>query len=201
MATRSLHHKDFMSVIGSTGKTLFILPKAAKHSNSMKELIDSNLRPLTYQEIIPLLINDEALRNRLKGKWFWLEGWGTNKDGMHTVDEKGELKHLTEKEEKILSIERKIYVLPGEYPLTLHVYSDNTALKKGRRFDVGTIRIYHVATVVVGVPKNFREQIQTELEGVQIRKAETNESYKQLVKREKELKRVLSKADWNLLRK
>ena len=142
---------DFKPIAGSTGTTLYVLQKEANHSMSMKLLSDAALRPLTYQEILPLLTKDEQLKNALKGKWFWLAGDGMEKEGIFTIDEKGELREIGKKEK--LSVEQKVRVWPGEHPLSFFVVSGDGAAYVGRRFDLAAYLVpLDVAPVVVGVP-------------------------------------------------
>ncbi len=142
---------DFKPVAGSTGATLYVLQEKANHPKSMTLLSAAGLRPMTYQELLPLLMKDEALKNALKGKWFWLAGEGMEKAGIFTINEKGELREITKKEK--LSVEQKVRVWPGEQPLSFVVLSDADAADCGRRFDLGaSLGPQGVAPVVVGVP-------------------------------------------------
>jgi hypothetical protein len=138
----------FNEIKGGTGNSLFISEKGANHSGSMKALEDNGLKALTYQEALPLLMKDEKLKNSLKGKWFYLAGAGTDKDGLFTVDENGELV------EKKASPENTVRVWSGKQPFSLVVGSGAAVAADGGRF--GLVADYtpdYVAPVVVGVPK------------------------------------------------
>lgn len=149
--TSESRYGDFKPVVGTTGATLQVLERDANHPTSMKLLSDSALRPLSYQEILPLLMKDEGLRNALKGKWFWLAGEGTDNDGLFTVDDKGELKEIGKRDK--LSLEQKVRVWSGNQPLSFGVYSDDYAADFGGRFVLYAVYGPHlVAPLVVGVP-------------------------------------------------
>ena len=137
------------SYCGSVYK--FRAGKEANHSESMKLLSEAGLRPLSYQELLPLLMKDEQLRNTLKGKWFWIAGQGMYKRGMFTINKKGELREIAREEKP--SAERKVYVWSGDQPLSFVVYSDAVAAYDGRRFNLSAgYEPLLVAPVVVGVP-------------------------------------------------
>ena len=75
---------------------LFMLDKGANCYESMNLLHGANLRPLKYQEIAPLLMKDKALRDALKGKWFWLAGEGLDKKArLYGLGKGGELVEIT----------------------------------------------------------------------------------------------------------
>ena len=150
-AAQQADKNGFRQVRGATGKTLYILEKEANHSESMKLLSEAGLRPLSYQELLPLLMKDEQLRNTLKGKWFWIAGQGMYKRGMFTINKKGELREIAREEKP--SAERKVYVWSGDQPLSFVVYSDAVAAYDGRRFNLSAgYEPLLVAPVVVGVP-------------------------------------------------
>ena len=121
----------------------------------MKLLSEAGLRPLSYQELLPLLMEDEQLRNTLKGKRFWIAGQGMNKNGIFTIDEKGELVPLLQGFfKKKTSVEQKVRVFSGNQPLSFGVDSDYGAADLGRRFNLlADVVPQFVAPVVVGVPK------------------------------------------------
>ena len=58
---------EFEPFVGATKSILYILKSEANHSKSMKLLDEAGLRPLKYQEILPLLMRDETFKNALKG--------------------------------------------------------------------------------------------------------------------------------------
>lgn len=142
---------DFKAVQGSTGATLYLLVQKANQSDSMDFLDRAGLVPYTHQEILPLLMKDETLKNLLKGKWFYLAGKGLEEDGIYTIDEKGELAQIGDRE---ISTESKVRAWKGPYPLSLYVSSDLNAALYGRRFGLYVDGGPHdVAPVVVGKPK------------------------------------------------
>ncbi len=147
---------DFKPILGATS-ILHVLETSANHSKSMELLEKAGLRPLKYQEILPLLMKDETLKNSLKGKWFYLAGKGLEEDGIYTINEKGDLAKI---ENDKLSIENKVRAWKGPYPLSLDVYSDNGAAGYSRRFYLGLGAPngpLNAAPVVVGVPKERSE--------------------------------------------
>jgi hypothetical protein len=142
---------DFKPTVGTTGSTLYILEKRSNHLESMSLLDKAGLVPFERQEILPLLMKDEGLKNVLKGKWFYLVGKGLKKEGIYTVNSNGELVEIRDKE---LSIEMKVRAWSGPNPLSLFVLSDCDATYCGWRF---YLFAYYdpsdVALVVVGKPK------------------------------------------------
>ena len=152
-AAQQADKNGFKQVKGATGKTLYILEKGAIHPNSMKLLSEAGLRPLSYPEILSLLMRDEQLKNALKGKWFWIAGQGMNKYSIFTIDEKGELVPLPQGFfKKKTSVEQKVGVSHGNQPLSFAVYSDDNAAFYGWRFGLYAYNEpQNVAPVVVGV--------------------------------------------------
>ena len=152
-AAQQADKNGFKPVKGATGKILYILKKEATHPDSMKLLSEAGLRPMTYQELLPLLMEDEQLRNTLKGKLFWIAGQGMNKNGIFTIDEKGELVPLPQGFfKKKTSVEQKVRVFSGNQPLSFGVDSDYGAADLGRRFNLlADVVPQFVAPVVVGV--------------------------------------------------
>ncbi|MDE1834584.1 MAG: hypothetical protein KGH64_04560 [Candidatus Micrarchaeota archaeon] len=122
-----------------------VIDQNANHAQSMEILAARGLRPLTYQEAFS---RSSELIKTLKGKWFYLDGQGIEKSGMHTFNGKGELVELTGNE----STDQKVRVWSGNNPLSLVVGSDYDARFYGGRFNLGAYggpRV--VAPVVVGV--------------------------------------------------
>ncbi len=154
-AVQQADKNDFRQVRGATGKTLHILEKRANHPESLKLLSEAGLRPMTYQEILPLLMEDEQLKNALKERWFWIAGQGMKKEGVFTINEKGELRDITKEENP--SAEQNVRVWSGNQPLSFFVYSDYYAAYVGKCFDLdASLRPQYVAPVVVGVPSLAR---------------------------------------------
>ncbi len=114
---------------------------------SMKILADHDMRALTYQEALVWLTQNPEIKQQLKGKFFfYLEGVGIDKNGLYTVDGKGELKSGSGK------LEETVRVWPGKNPLSLDVVSDGDARIVGGRFVLdGVSSPDGVAPVVVGV--------------------------------------------------
>ncbi|MDE1859137.1 MAG: hypothetical protein KGH67_01265 [Candidatus Micrarchaeota archaeon] len=124
---------------------IYVIDKSADHARSMEILAAKGLRPLTYKEA---LSRSSELITELEGKWFYLDGQGIEKSGIHTFNEKGELVELTGNK----STDQKVRVWPGNNPLSLDVYSDGDARVSGGRFGLGANGEPHdVAPVVVGV--------------------------------------------------
>ena len=198
---------DFRPVSGTTGATIHVLNQEANRAASMKLLQEAGLRPYTYQEMIPLLMKDERLKNSLKNKRFYLAGSETYKVGLYAVDEKGELADIGKRK---LSVEEKVLVWSGKNPLALAVGSDDDAANYGGRFGLDADCDPRVAApVVVGTPSgreatapkaagSLAESVQAELTKVQARRTEIKEAFdkedEQLAKRENELKDALPKA-------
>ncbi len=115
-------------------------------AQSMKILADHSMRPLTYQEALVWLMQNPEIKEQLKGKFFYLEGVGTDKSGLYTVGGKGELKPGSGE------FEETVLVWSGKNPLSLGVCSGDRARVGGRRFDlIGDGSPDGVAPVVVGV--------------------------------------------------
>jgi len=160
--------QGFKQVTGVTGNSILVLNQGADYSKSMKVLEDANLRPLKHQEILLLLINDSALKESLKGKWFYIEGKGMDKNGLFTVDNKGELVER----KGMVSTENIVRVWSGSNPLSFVVNSDINAAYYGRRF---VLDAYGgpgvVASVVVGVAKDWKLELKQAPSGTNGREA------------------------------
>ena len=130
-----------------------IYEKSANHKDSIAFLKSNGMRPLTYQEALVWLDKDSEAKSKLKGRWFYLAGNGTELSGFYTFDDKGELKEGKE------DMEKNVYVCDGNNPLSLSVRTDNDARDLERRFyllanDVPS----YVARVVVGVSNTLKEE-------------------------------------------
>ena len=106
---------------------MFVSQQGGNHTDSMALLSRNGLRPLTHQEA---LSRSSELITELKGKWFYLDGQGTEKSGIYAFNDKGELVRPTGNE----SIDQKVRVWSGNQPLSLGVYSGDGAAYGGRRF-------------------------------------------------------------------
>jgi hypothetical protein len=146
--------QGFEQRIGSTGNALFVLGKGGNQKKSMELIQAAKLRPIEKEEIMLLLMNDEKLKESLKGQWFYIAGKGLDqKLDLYTIDDNGS---LVERKE-VVSVEKTVCVFNGPRPLSVFVYSDSNASDYGRRFllNAGDGPGY-VAPVVVGVAKNFK---------------------------------------------
>ncbi len=125
--------------------TIKVLEQRGNHAQSMDILAKNGLRPLTYQEA---LSRSSELIEKLKGKWFYLDGKGIAGSGIYTFNENGALVAPKGNE----ALDQKVRVWSGSNPLSLFVNSDNVARYLGRRFYLGGGDLpYGVAPVVVGV--------------------------------------------------
>lgn len=142
---------EFKPIMGSTGSILYALEVNANHPDSMNLLDEAGLRAYIRQELLPLLMKDEALKNVLKGKWFYLADKGLDENGIHTIDEKCELALM---ENAKVSVENGVRTWKGPHPVSLGVLSDAASADAGMRFvlDAGDAPL-DVSQVVVGVPK------------------------------------------------
>lgn len=118
------------------------------------ELLDkAGLRPLTYKEALCTLMDNEELKNQLKGKWFYLAGTGKDinrENGLYTIDRDGSLVNGSGP-----SPETTLRYFNGPHPLSLFVLSDDFTSIYYRRYDLAAINEpQFVASVVVGVPKD-----------------------------------------------
>ncbi|VVB77073.1 Uncharacterised protein [uncultured archaeon] len=145
--TKELAVVKFNKIKGSSGNSLFVSEKGGDLADSMKALEANGLRVLASQEALSLLIKDETLKNALKGKWFYLAGAGTDKDGLFAVNEEGGTV------DRKADVEHTVRVWSGKQP-SLNVLSDCNARIVERRFDLGASGgPSGVAPVVLGVPK------------------------------------------------
>lgn len=92
------------------GLPLHVFKQNSNHVQSMQLLADNGLRPLTYQEALVYLMQYPEDKEKLKRKWFWLDGKGITEIGLFSFNEKGELIELTGKE----TLEQKVRVWPGD---------------------------------------------------------------------------------------
>ena len=200
--------RDFRLISGTTGATIHVLNQKADYDTTMALLQVAGLRPYTYQEILLLLTNDEGLKNSLKNTWFYLAGSGPDKNGVCTVDEKGEPVDIGKKN---LSVEKKVSISPENKSLpSLEVTSDGFCACVGWRFSIGVTNDPRAAApIVVGTPigrdatapkdaGSLFESVQAKLTNVQARRAEIKKAFnkedEQLAKMENKLKDALSKA-------
>jgi hypothetical protein len=139
--------------VGTTG--VFIAHTEANQINSMDLLQQNGFRALTFQEALMKIDQNPELKERLKGRWLYLDGKGSELSGFYMFNEKGELSKISGP--AILKkgqgdLEKFVFVLKGSQPLSLLVQTDDFARYGGFRF--GLYASYghsDVAGVVVGV--------------------------------------------------
>ncbi len=125
---------------------VFIAQTKADHKNSMSLLQQNGVRPLTYQEAIIKIDQNPELKEQLKGKWFYLDGKGSQLSGFYTFNDKGELTQGKG------DIEKTVYVWKGSQSFSLGVHGDSNARRYERRFTLVAVSgPADVAAVVVGV--------------------------------------------------
>ena len=175
---------NFRSVVGTTA-TLYVLETRVNHAKSMDLLDKACLMPFERQEILLLLMNDEVLKNALKGKWFYIAGKGLEEDGIYTINDKGDLVEIKGK----ISTEMKVSAWKGPHPLSLNVYSDDLAADYGRRFILNaSVEPDYTAPVVVGKPKlSLSEPVDALVRGIEnatktLRRSSTPEDFEAKVK-------------------
>ncbi len=139
--------------VGTSG--VFIAHTEANQINSMDLLQQNGFRALTFQEALMKIDQNPELKERLKGRWLYLDGKGSELSGFYMFNEKGELSKISGP--AILKkgqgdLEKFVFVLKGSQPLSLLVQTDDFARYGGFRF--GLYASYghsDVAGVVVGV--------------------------------------------------
>ncbi len=128
------------------GSGVFVAKIRSDYNDSMALLRQNGLRPLAFREALVKIDQDPELKERLKGKWFYLEGKGTELSGYYTFDEKGEL--FRGKGE----IERTVYICDGPQPLSLVVLNGSYVRYDERRFGLDAYSgPDNIATAVVGI--------------------------------------------------
>ena len=101
--------------------TTQIFEKSANYKDSIAFLKSKGMRLLTYQEALVWLNKDSEAKSKLKGRWFYLAGNGTELSGFYTFDDKGELKQGKG------DMEKNVFVCDGNNPLSLNVHTDDDA--------------------------------------------------------------------------
>ena len=119
--------------------------RAHAHANcaeSVKLLMEHDLRPAGYQEILARAYGSSRralrFRNNLKGDSAYINGFGIDEFREHCIfNRKGELLQIGRDVPKnAYGIEDIVFVYKGYMPLILSVYSDRFAKLKGYRFDI-----------------------------------------------------------------
>ena len=130
-----------------------IFEKSANYEDSIKFLKRNGMRLLSYQEALVWLDKDKKAKSKLKGKWFYLAGKGTELSGFYTFDDKGELKQGKG------DMEKNVYFWNGNNPLSLYVLAYSLA----RYSLIWRFILYavndpsYVARVVVGAINTLKE--------------------------------------------
>jgi hypothetical protein len=139
--------------VGTTG--VFMAHTKANQEKSMNLLKQNGFRALTYQEAFIKIDQNPELKERLQGRWLYLDGKGSENSGFYMFNEKGELTKIAGP--SILKkgkgdLEKIVFVLKGSQPLSLLVQTDDFARYGGFRFGIyATYGHSDVAGVVVGV--------------------------------------------------
>ena len=138
--------------VGNTG--VYIAHTEANQEKSMNLLQQNGFRALTFQEALLKIDKNPELKERLKGRWLYLDGKGSELSGFYMFNEKGELSKISGP--AILKkgkgdLEKIVFVLKGSQPLSLLVATDDFARYGGFRFGLyATYGHSDVAGVVVG---------------------------------------------------
>jgi hypothetical protein len=99
-----------------------------------------------YQVIIPVLIEHVDEQKKVRGKWGYVDGVCTDKNGLYVPDKTGELIELGNKK---IDPEQVVHVWSGYRPLSLYVNAD---LYDDRRFNLdGYDGPGYAASVVFGI--------------------------------------------------
>ena len=121
---------------------IFKMHVHANCAESLKLLMEHDLRPVDYKEVLARAYGSsrQALRFRksLKGDSFYINGFGIDEFSEHcTFNRNGELLQIGREVPKdAYGIEDTVFVYKGYMPLILSVYSDRFAKLKGYRFDI-----------------------------------------------------------------
>ena len=149
---------EFMEV-GTTD--VFLANTKANQKNSMNLLKQNCFRALTYQEALIKINQNPELKEKLKGRWLYLDEKGSELSGFYIFNEKGELTKISGP--AILKkgkddLEKIVFVLKGSQMFSLLVQTDDFARYGGFRFGLfATYGQSDIAGVVVGVRVNHAE--------------------------------------------
>ncbi|HUB92508.1 MAG TPA: hypothetical protein VL945_00960 [Candidatus Saccharimonadales bacterium] len=102
--------------IETTRGVLRIAETAANYTQSMGLLRERHIEPLTYKQALLIFDENPHLKERLRGKGFWLKGEGLEVSGYHTFDEDGTLVKIMGNELTKPPLERTVYTYPGNGP-------------------------------------------------------------------------------------
>ena len=130
--------------ISNSGVSIAFTNANQKESRSL--LKQNGLRAMTYQEALVKIDQNPELKERLKGKWFYLAEKGTELPGLYHFNNKGELT-----QEKGNMENTVVRVWTGNRPLSLLVRTDDDARDLGKRYYLSASVPSDVASVVVGV--------------------------------------------------
>ena len=155
-----IRKEKLQNPVQTPSRSVRILDQEADHLDSMRILEENNLRPLTYQELLTTLPQTPDLKERLKGRGFWIAGKGEEINGfidsnnnweLFTFDNQGNLTKVAG-----ASVEETVRVWKGndDNPLWFLVRTDYYARDNGGRFGLGAGNGPDLfASMVVGVPK------------------------------------------------
>lgn len=155
-----LEFAGFEKIPSSTDAEWYVKKETSNYFDSMRSLNEIGLKPITYKKALSKLMTDDALRDSLKGREFYLKDKKLKKRGIFTIDEdnnfvegKGESINST----VIIKVKKSsIKKSPTEkYPVILSIRSDEE-VHNGNRFDVvAGFKPFNVAPIVVGEPKRW----------------------------------------------
>ena len=141
--TRTTHANDNDVEFKEISKSgIFKMYAHANCAESLKLLMEHDLRPAGYQEILSQAYGSSKralrFRNSLKGDSFYINGFGIDEFREHCIfSRKGELLQIGRDVPKdAYGIDDTIFVYQGYMPLILSVYSDRFAKLKGYRFEI-----------------------------------------------------------------
>ena len=121
---------------------IFKIHAHANCTESLKLLVEHDLRPVDYKEILARAYGSSRMalrfRNSLKGDSFYINGFGIDEFSEYcTFSRRGELLQIGRDVPKnAYGVEDTVFVYKGYMPMILSVYSDRFAKLKGYRFDI-----------------------------------------------------------------
>ncbi|MDE1860878.1 MAG: hypothetical protein KGH72_04135 [Candidatus Micrarchaeota archaeon] len=131
--------------------SLHVSFQKADYKHTMKMLFDHDLEPLTRSMALRFLTSDDAFRDLVEGKWFWLAGEGLEESGYYTLERRGGLVRLDEATRRKTSPEMVIDVRPGKGPISVGVAGGYTFGYYDSRFTMGAdVNPSGEATAVLG---------------------------------------------------
>ncbi len=147
-----LKQRHKTKLIELNASTIHIYDRPANYIDSMIFLHENGLRALTYQEALIGISGDLSIKERLKGKWFYLSGKGIKELGYYSFNDKGKIIQQN------ADLERTIYVYSGNKPLSLNVNIDPISSFDIRRFSLSAhLDPKFVAPMIVGIKEEEKE--------------------------------------------